>query len=120
MLEDRGVFPGQWALSGGGLEPGELLEEGLRREIREELGSGLAISRIEPWTFRDDTRVKTYPDGSKEEIYMIYLIFDCYADNRDIELNDEFEDLAWVRSEDLKTYDLNDATRTTFALKGFL
>ena len=38
MADDRGVFPGQWALSGGGVEPGERIEEALRREIREELG----------------------------------------------------------------------------------
>lgn len=37
MADDRGVFPGQWALSGGGVESGERIEEALRREIREEL-----------------------------------------------------------------------------------
>ena len=26
MAADRGVFPGQWALSGGGVEPGKLLK----------------------------------------------------------------------------------------------
>jgi nucleoside triphosphatase len=41
MPLDRGAFPGQWALSGGGLEPDERIEEGLRREIREELGHAL-------------------------------------------------------------------------------
>ena len=34
MADDRGVFPGQWALSGGGVEPGERIEAALRREIR--------------------------------------------------------------------------------------
>ncbi|HBH9106542.1 TPA: nucleoside triphosphatase NudI, partial [Escherichia coli] len=32
MADDRGVFPGQWALSGGGMESGERIEEALRRE----------------------------------------------------------------------------------------
>lgn len=33
MADDRGVFPGQWALSGGGVEPGERIEEaGVRLE----------------------------------------------------------------------------------------
>ncbi|MDX8478613.1 hypothetical protein RFN28_08975 [Mesorhizobium sp. VK24D] len=27
MPSDRGVFSGQWALSGGGMEPGEKIEE---------------------------------------------------------------------------------------------
>ncbi len=120
MAHDRGVFPGQWALSGGGLELDETIETALLREIREELGERLRIDKVIPWTFRDDTRTKTYADGSTEEIYMVYLIFDCHAANRDIGLNDEFEDFAWVRPEQLADYDLNDATRTTLAARGLL
>ena len=120
MPGDRGVFPGQWALSGGGLEPGERIAEGLLREIAEELGSGLTIETVQPWTFRDDVRTKTYPDGTTEEIYMIYLIFDCRAANRNVSINDEFEDFAWVLPEDLGKYDLNEATRTTLEAKGVL
>ena len=120
MADDRGVFPGQWALSGGGVEPGERIEEALRREVREELGEQLLLSEITPWTFSDDIRTKTYADGSQEEIYMIYLIFDCVAANREVNINEEFQAFAWVKAEDLGTYDLNIATRKTLTLKGLL
>jgi len=120
MADNRGVFPGQWALSGGGVEPGERIEEALRREIREELGDKLELREITPWTFRDDIRVKTYADGIKEQIYMIYLIFDCISANRDVSINNEFQDYAWVKPADLYRYDLNDATRTTLKMKGLL
>ena len=120
MADDRGVFPGQWALSGGGVEPGERIEEALRREVREELGEQLVLSEITPWTFNDDVRTKTYADGSQEEIYMIYLIFDCVAANREVNINEEFQAFAWVKAEDLGTYDLNIATRKTLTLKGLL
>jgi len=120
MADDRGVFPGQWALSGGGGEPGERIEEALRREVREELGEQLVLSEITPWTFSDDIRTKTYADGSQEEIYMIYLIFDCVAANREVNINEEFQAFAWVKAEDLGTYDLNIATRKTLTLKGLL
>ena len=119
-MADRGVFPGQWALSGGGVEPGERIEEALRREVREELGEQLVLSEITPWTFSDDIRTKTYADGSQEEIYMIYLIFDCVAANREVNINEEFQAFAWVKAEDLGTYDLNIATRKTLTLKGLL
>ena len=120
MADDRGVFPGQWALSGGGVEPGERIEEALRREVREELGEQLVLSEITPWTFSDDIRTKTYADGSQEEIYMIYLIFDCVAANREVNINEEFQAFAWVKAEDLGTYDLNIASRKTLTLKGLL
>ncbi|MCV0371689.1 nucleoside triphosphatase NudI [Filomicrobium sp.] len=120
MPSDRGVFPGQWALSGGGLEQGESISDGLLREIAEELGSELAIEDVQPWTFRDDVRTKTYPDGTSEQIYMIYLIFDCRAANRNVSINDEFEDFAWVLPGDLGQYDLNEATRVTLAAKGLI
>ena len=120
MADDRGVFPGQWALSGGGVEPGEGIEEALRREVREELGEQLVLSDITPWTFSDDVRTKTYADGSQEEIYMIYLIFDCVAANREVKINEEFQAFAWVKAEDLGSYDLNIATRKTLTLKGLL
>jgi nucleoside triphosphatase len=120
MPTDRGVFPGQWALSGGGLEAGETIEEGLRREIREELGERLVIDKVEPWTFRDDVRTKTYPDGTTEQIYMIYLIFDCEASNRDVVINDEFDSFAWVKPADFAAFELNAATRITLKLRGLL
>lgn len=120
MPGDRGVFPGQWALSGGGLEPGENITEGLLREIREELGDGLLIEAVQPWTFRDDVRTKSYPDGTTEQVYMIYLIFDCKAANRNVAINDEFEDFAWVLPGHFEDYDLNEATRTTLRARGLI
>ncbi|TNV22184.1 nucleoside triphosphatase NudI [Buttiauxella sp. B2] len=120
MANDRGVFPGQWALSGGGMEPGEQMEAALLREIGEELGTELQITRIKPWTFADDVRVKTYADGTKEEIYMIYLMFDCVSSNRQVTFNEEFQEVAWVKHSDLSNYDLNEATRITFNKKGWI
>ena len=50
----------------------------------------------------------------------LYLIFDCEAENREVTLNDEFVEHAWVKPEHLQDYDLNEATRRTLLEKGIL
>ena len=120
MPMNRGTYPGQWGLPGGGMENNEQMLDSLRREICEELGTELKISEIIPWTFRDTIREKLFPDGSKKQIYMIFLMFDCLADNKIVKLNDEFEAYAWVKPQKLMKYDLNEATKITFYQKGFL
>jgi 8-oxo-dGTP pyrophosphatase MutT (NUDIX family) len=39
------VHPGHWAIIGGGVEPGEGLDEALRREVAEEIGYELDVAR---------------------------------------------------------------------------
>ena len=108
----RGVFPGQWGLPGGGIEAGETAEAALRRELQEEIG--VAVSDIQPLFFTDGAYFKTFPDGSRQEIYMIFLLFACRAAGTSIQLNPEFEEYAWVKAGDLSSYDLNVETIKTF------
>lgn len=118
MPPTRGVFPGQWGLPGGGLETGETLELALRRELREEIG--IEITGIEPLFFTDGLYTKIFPDGNRQEIYMVFLVFNCLACSREITLNSEFETFAWVSSDSLKDFDLNIETRKTFQRAGYL
>lgn len=118
MPPNRGVYPGQWALPGGGIEPQEQMYEALNREIKEELG--INIIKATPWTFCDDIRTKIYPDASQEQVYMIYLTFDCITNETNIILNDEFEEYRWVYPDELKRFDLNAATKKTFENKKLL
>jgi nucleoside triphosphatase len=112
----RGVFPGQWALPGGGIEPGERMEAALRREVQEEVG--LEISAIRPLLFKDGQYPKLFPDGSRKLIYMIFLVFGCRAVSEQVVVGDEFETYAWVDQEHLADFDLNPETRDTFIQMG--
>jgi nucleoside triphosphatase len=113
---NRGVFPGQWALPGGGIEPGERMEDAFRREVKEEVG--LEIRHIQPLFFKDGQYPKLYPDGSSRLIYMIFLVFSCQACSEDVTIGEEFEAYAWVKKEDLAAYDLNQETRDTLIQMG--
>jgi nucleoside triphosphatase len=118
MPQNRGAYPGQWAIPGGGIEEGEQIRETLARELREEVGLG--VIKVKPFGFDDDVREKVNKDGSIEVLYMIHLVFEGEAESDQIKINDEFEAFAWVETKDLKQYDLNSATVKTFRKKGWI
>ena len=59
----EGIFyPGQWALFGGHLDPGETPEVALRRELEEEIN--WAGSDLAPWfELRDEQRIRHFFRG---------------------------------------------------------
>lgn len=118
MPPNRGVFPGQWGLPGGGIEAGEHSEDALRRELREELG--VQVEDVEALFFSEGSYPKHYPDGTQNEIHMIFLIFSCRVRSIQLALNTEFSEYAWVRPEVLGEFDLNIATVETFKRMGML
>jgi nucleoside triphosphatase len=118
MPRDRGVFPGQWGLPGGGIEDGETLDEAFRRELSEEIGIG--VKDIQPLFFTDGFYSKTFENGQRQALYMIFLVFSCLAKSNEINLNEEFDSYAWVSRRSLRNYDLNIETLKTFHKIGML
>lgn len=101
------------------MEPGERIHEALTREVSEELG--VSILEAKPLFFKDGWHEKTFPDGSKRQIYMVFLLFECrISASQPISLNAEFCDYAWVEPALLASYDLNVATHDTFKYLGLL
>ena len=116
MKPDRGVFPGEWGLPGGGIEPSERMDEALRRELCEELG--IQVTDIRPAFFKDGSYSKLSTDGGLQLVYMIFLIFHCRAAGDRIQLNEEFSEYRWVSKADLPKLDLNVETADTLRRLG--
>jgi|SRR5579885_23844 8-oxo-dGTP pyrophosphatase MutT (NUDIX family) len=95
----RRLWPGCWDLVGGHVEPGETLEEALRREIREETGWKLA--RIGPIVDVYDGKT-----GNGDEIYEVDFLVEIDGDLEHPQLewskNSEFRWISLAEIEILK------------------
>ena len=102
VLIRRGRAPllGEWSLPGGRLELGETLEQGLRRELREE--TGLEVEPLQLLAVLD--RI----DRQGEEIRYHYVIVDYLCERRGGELRagSDASEVALVELADLPAYDL--------------
>ncbi len=78
---------GWWNLAGGGLEYGETVEEGLAREVREEIGVEIEVVRL----------IGVYSKPRKREVVLTFL---CrLAGNAQPGTSDEVSEVAWFLPE---------------------
>ncbi|PIP24209.1 MAG: nucleoside triphosphatase NudI [Candidatus Nealsonbacteria bacterium CG02_land_8_20_14_3_00_37_10] len=112
---NKGVYLDAWHIPGGGIEEGERIEEGLKREIKEE--TNLEIADIRPIHFSDDitTRIQ---DGKTEKIQMIFLEFKCKAKTENLSPSDDLETLKWVPKAEIKNYNLTPPGEKLFKFLG--
>ncbi|MDB5168718.1 MAG: 8-oxo-dGTP diphosphatase [Candidatus Saccharibacteria bacterium] len=98
-----------WEVPGGRIEADELLADGLRREVREEIGPvdfeiGTSVGADE-WT----------PTKDGEKLHIVGVFISCTvssAEAEKLQLSDEHDDLAWILPEELANYDIAPGMRT--------
>ncbi len=105
-------FEDLWHMFGGGVEPGETLEQAAVREVLEEADLDLSGYELElldsPDELSGGERVKTLETGERIIDEMHYNRFEVRLDKdaNDVELpesTDEMEEIRWFTGEELKS-----------------
>jgi len=90
--DDDIQMPGVWEIPGGRLDDGEDIEEGIKRETKEETNIDIEVIK------RLGDRGFTRADGQK----VLMGVFLCKALNNDVKLSEEHSDFEWIDIEKAK------------------
>ena len=101
---------GHWSVPGGAIEAGETLREGLRRELREEIG---IETRVGPLVELFDHI--TRDDGGRVRYHYVLADYLCHHVSGDLRPGSDAETVALADPSDLVRYSLTDKTRAVIA-----
>ena len=87
--------PGRWEPPGGKVEPGELLDEALRREVFEEAGLHIVVHRL-----------LGALEFERPTIKVACLIMEGRLESGDIRLSSEHDAFRWLTLEEVRQADL--------------
>ena len=112
ILLTRRADNGRWCLPGGGIDPGESLDEACIREVREETGLDIRVSRL-IGVYSSPHFIVEYDDGNRRQI--IALSFEAEVIGGQLSLSDETTDFGYFTPAEMETIDLMEHHRDRIA-----
>jgi ADP-ribose pyrophosphatase YjhB (NUDIX family) len=111
LLIRRGAPPlqGEWSIPGGALKVGELLAEGVERELREETGLRvrvLGLLEVFDRIVRDDTGQPMY--------HFVILDYLCEKISGEARAGSDALEVAWAAEDELGAFNLTEAATRVF------
>lgn len=107
LLIRRGAEPlrGQWSLPGGGLETGERLEDGLRREVREETGLEINVMGLA------GVYDRIMPDASgKAQFHYVLIDYVCSVAGGQLRPGGDAAETRWCHESELDSLEITALT----------
>jgi len=112
LLLENHEEPPKWELPGGLLDFDESPEEGLMREVQEEIG--LAVSVQQPLnTVSFWIRGFVLRDGRRIDARIFRIAYLCTVIGGDMQVSHEHQNYQWIRLDELHTVDLYPSTEET-------
>lgn len=103
LLKESPKISGKWELPGGGLDFGEDIHTGLKREIEEETGlqvNSISDKPIYAWTWRYENK------RNMEWYYSLVLTYRIELESLDFKPSDECEEIGFFSEEELEGIEL--------------
>lgn len=93
--ERRGYWQGKWICPGGELEYGETIEEGIRREVKEE--TNLEIELIKPLVPFE----RIAEEGEEITLHVIYIDYLARLCGGELKVGSDAGEALWIERQDL-------------------
>ncbi len=103
VLLTRRADNGQWCLPSGGMDPGESPAETAVREVREETGLNVRITRL-VGVYSDPNQLVVYADGNKVQIIAVH--FEAEVIGGTLGLSEETTEFGYFSPEQIKDMEM--------------